>query len=157
MASSRRGTVIYALLAVAWGLIAVWQTAEHFRVQTAARAQLMYRAKDISTTLGIVLRAQHRFGIIYKERVESALADLVKPEELSCIALFNAAGDVVAAAGVSPEFQARAVAGPVEHWGKHSVTLVNLVDLGPANVGTNAAQNAEAANPPLVVPREVLM
>ena len=89
--------------------------------------------------------------------MESALADLVKPEELSGIALLNAAGDVVAAAGVSPEFQARAVAGPVEHWGKHSVTLVNLVDLGPANVGTNAAQNAEAANPPIVVPREEFM
>ena len=150
----RRGTVIYALLAVAWVLIAVWQTAEHFRVQEAAREQLKYRAKDISTTLGIVLRAQHRFGVIYKDRVESALTDLVKPEELIGIALLNTAGDVVASAGVSPEFQARAVAGPVEHWGIHSVTLVNLVDLGPANVGTNAAQNAEAINPPIVMPRE---
>jgi signal transduction histidine kinase len=154
MTPSRRGTVIYLLLAVTWVLIAVWQTGEHYRVQAEARAQLMNRAKDISTTLGVVLRAQHRFGVIYKERVLSALADLVKPEELTGIALLNAAGEVVASAGVSPEFEARAVAGPVERWGKHSVTLVNLVDLGSANVGTNATQNAEMLNPPIVVPRE---
>ena len=79
MEISRRSTLIYGFLLAAWALILGWQTAEHFRVQRAARSALIYRAKDISTTLGIVLRSQRRFGVISKERLESALNDLVRP------------------------------------------------------------------------------
>ena len=58
MELARRNALVYGLLLAAWVLILGWQTAEHFRVEKLARATLIDRAKDISTTLGIVLRSQ---------------------------------------------------------------------------------------------------
>ncbi len=146
---SRRSTLIYGLLLAAWVLVLAWQTAEHFRVRRAARAQLIYRAQDISTTLGIVLRSQRRFGVLSKERLESALHDLVRPGELNGIALLNAAGDVVASAGTLGDFQAKGVEGPAERWDEQTVTLMNLVDLG-----TNVTRDIESNRPPIVLTRE---
>ena len=129
-----------------------WQTAEHFRVRRASRAQLIYRAQDISTTLGIVLRSQRRFGVLSKERLESALHDLVRPGELNGIALLNAAGDVVASAGTVADFQTKGVEGPAERWDEQTVTLMNLVDLG-----TNVTRDIESNRPAdRFAPRRVL-
>jgi len=148
MSSTRRRNLVYVLLALAWLMVLGWQTIEHVRVQKAARAELINRAKDISTTVGIVLRSQRRFGgVISKERIESALTGLVRPGELSAVALLNAAGDVVAWAGTNVDLQPRGVAvRPAEHWEQQSVTLVNLVDLG-----TNVTRDLEGTNPPIVV------
>jgi signal transduction histidine kinase len=145
----RRSTLIYGLLLAAWVLVLAWQTAEHFRVRRAARAQLIYRAQDISTTLGIVLRSQRRFGVLSKERLESALHDLVRPGELNGIALLNAAGDVVASAGMLADFQTKGVEGPAERWDEQTVTLMNLVDLG-----TNVTRDIESSRPPIVLTRD---
>jgi signal transduction histidine kinase len=146
---ARRSTLIYGLLLAAWVLVLAWQTAEHFRVRRAARAQLIYRAQDISTTLGIVLRSQRRFGVLSKERLESALHDLVRPGELNGIALLNAAGDVVASAGALADFQTKGVEGPAERWNEQTVTLMNLVDLG-----TNVTRDIESNRPPIVLTRD---
>jgi signal transduction histidine kinase len=145
----RRSTLIYGLLLAAWVLVLGWQTAEHFRVRRVARAQLIYRAQDISTTLGIVLRSQRRFGVLSKERLESALHDLVRPGELNGIALLNAAGDVVASAGAPADFQTKGVEGPAERWDEQTVTLMNLVDLG-----TNVTRDIESNRPPIVLTRD---
>ncbi|HVM62778.1 MAG TPA: ATP-binding protein [Verrucomicrobiae bacterium] len=145
----RRSTLIYGLLLAAWVLVLAWQTAEHFRVRRAAQAQLIYRAQDISNTLGIVLRSQRRFGVLSKERLESALNDLVRPGELHGIALLNAAGDVVASAGTLGDFQTRSVEGPAERWNEQTVTLMNLVDLG-----TNVTRDIENSRPPIVLTRD---
>ncbi|MGD1018283.1 MAG: ATP-binding protein [Verrucomicrobiia bacterium] len=146
---SRRSRLIYGLLLAAWVLVLAWQTAEHFRVRRGARAQLIYRAQDISNTLGIVLRSQRRFGVLSKERLESALHDLVRPGELHGIALLNAAGDVVASAGTLADFQTKGVEGPAERWDKETVTLMNLVDLG-----TNVTRDIESSRPPIVLTRD---
>jgi signal transduction histidine kinase len=140
---------IYGLLLAAWVLVLAWQTAEHFRVRRAARAQLIYRAQDISTTLGVVLRSQRRFGVLSKERLESALHDLVRPGELNGIALLSAAGNVVASAGILADFQTKGVEGPAERWDEQTVTLMNLVDLG-----TNVTRDIESSRPPIVLTRE---
>ena len=96
---ARRSTLVYGLLLAVLLLVVAWQVEEHARVAQAARAELLYRAKDISTTVGIVLRSQRRFGgVVSKERLESTLTDLVRPGELNGIVLLNAAGDVVASA-----------------------------------------------------------
>ncbi len=145
----RRSRLIYGLLLAAWVLVLAWQTAEHFRVRRAARAQLIYRAQDISNTLGIVLRSQRRFGVLSKERLESALHDLVRPGELHGIALLNAAGDVVASAGTLADFQTKGVEGPAERWDEQTVTLMNLVDLG-----TNVTRDIESTRPPIVLTRD---
>jgi signal transduction histidine kinase len=149
MPSTRRRKLVYALLAAAWLLVLGWQIAEHSRVEKAARTELRHRAKDISTTVGIVLRSQRRFGVISKERIESALAGLVRPEELSAVALLNAAGDIVASAPTNVDLRTPATLRQAELWERDTVTLMNLVDLG-----TNVTRDLEGANPPIVLSRE---
>src|SRR5258706_9800993 len=101
----RRCFFVYGMLAVLWVILMGWQVAEHFRVREAAHAGLINRAKDISNTLGLVMRSQRRFGVISKERLESALKELIKPGELNAIALLNADGEIVASAGAPVDLQ----------------------------------------------------
>ena len=96
-----------------------------------------------------MLRSQRRFGVLSKERLESALHDLVRPGELNGIALLNAAGDVVASAGMLADFQTKGVEGPAERWDEQTVTLMNLVDLG-----TNVTRDIESSRPPIVLTRD---
>jgi len=150
MELNHRRTLIYGLLLLAWVLVLGWQTAEHFRVERAARAALIERAKDISTTLGIVLRAQRRFGgVISRERLEFALTDLVKPGDLAGIALLNTNGNVVASAGSRIGADSKFGDSPITRWDAQTVTVMNLVDLG-----TNVTHDIEPASPPIVLRRE---
>ena len=152
MELKRRSTLIYGLLTVVWVLVAIWQTEEHFRFRETARVALVDQAKDISTTLGIVLRSQRHFGgVVSKERLEDSLSELVNQtnSELSAIALLNAAGEVVASAGTnidSSNFSTLASAGETESWGPQTVTLFNPVDLG-----TNLTRDIEGTNPPIIL------
>lgn len=145
---SRHSSLVYGLLLAAWFAIVAWQSVEHSRVKQSARTALVYRARDITTTLGLVVRAQRRFDIVWKERLESALKELVKSEEVKSISLLNVAGDVVAAAGAPVDLETKGIAQNGEHWSVESVTLVNLVDLG-----TNSVQEGESARPIIVMPR----
>jgi signal transduction histidine kinase len=147
-----RNTVTYGLLLGVWVLVVAWLTVEHLRAREEARAALVNRAKDISTTLGIVLRSQRRFGgVVSKERLEASLTELVRQEkaELNGIALLNAAGEMVASAGTGIELQTRGVAGTTENWGAQTVTLVNPVDLG-----TNLTYDIEGTNLPIIMSRQ---
>ena len=143
-----RGRFVNGVLAAVWVMIIAWQFAEHDRVRRAAKVALVNRAKDISTTLGIVLRSQRRFGVISKDRLESALNELVKPEELNAVAMLNTAGEVVASAGATIDFSVKGLVPTGEHWDNRNVTLMNLVDLG-----INMASEFESTNPPIVLPR----
>lgn len=147
---NKRTRLVYAVLATVWTIIIVWQVVEHGRVHRAAQVSLINRAKDISTTLGLVLRSQRRFwGVISRERMESVLSALVKPEELSGIALLNAAGEVVASAGAPIDPESKGLVPTGQHWARRSVTLLNLVDLG-----TNVAAEAEPGRLTIVLPRD---
>src|SRR5208283_6046714 len=111
MQPGRNSTLIYGLLLGVWVLVVAWQVEEHVRVGNAARAALVNRAQDISTTLGIVLRSQRRFGgVVSKERLEASLTELVRQDkiELNGIALLNAAGAMVASAGTGFDLQSPA-------------------------------------------------
>jgi signal transduction histidine kinase len=143
---TRRGLLVYALLAAAWVLVVAWLAADHFRVRRSARAALVNRARDISSTCGVVVRSQRWFGILRKERLESALKDLVKPGELQAIALLNSAGEVVAAAGTPIDTLPRRGLQTEPLWEHQTVTLMNLVDLG-----TNVTGGAEGTNTVIVV------
>jgi signal transduction histidine kinase len=144
---TRRSWLVYGLLIAIWGAILGWQVAEHTRVRKSARVGLMNRAKDISDTLGLVMRSQRRFGgVISKERLESTLHELVKPGQLSSIALLNAAGEVVASAGDPIDLPRGLRSG--EQWHARKVTLVNLVDLG-----TNVLTDIPSTNLTIVLPR----
>ena len=150
METPRRSLLIYALLLATWVLLLAWQFAEHARVRESARVALINRAKDISTTTGIVIRSQRRFGgVISKERLESALTELVRPGELNFIALLNAAGDVVVSAGTPVDLPETTAIHTEPIWEDQIVTLMNLVDLG-----TNVTRDIEGTNPPIVLSRQ---
>lgn len=149
METRRRSFWVYGLLIAAWCLIVGWQVVEHSRVDQAARTELRNRAKDISTTVGIVLRSQRRFGVISRERIEPALSGLVRPGELTAVALLNAAGDIVASAPTNVDLHLRAASRQPEVWEPDTVTLINLVDLG-----TNVTRDLEGPNPTIVLSRE---
>jgi len=149
---TRRSWWIYGLLLAIWAVILGWQVVEHSRVRKSARAALINRAKDISDTLGMVMRSQRRWGgVVSKERMESTLNDLVRPGELNAIALLNAAGEVVASAGGVIDLQPKGAVRMAEHWENGAVTLMNLVDLG-----TNVTQDLQPRELTIVVPRHEL-
>ena len=89
MIPARRSVFLYGVLIALWVIIAGWQAAEHLRVREATKTQVVNRARDITTTLGLVLRSQRRFGVISKERLESALNELIRPGEVESIALLS--------------------------------------------------------------------
>ena len=149
MESRRNRAWVYGLLFAAWALILGWQVVEHSRVESAAKAELRNRAKDISTTVGIVLRSQRRFGVISKERIEPALAGLVRPGELSAVALLNAAGEIVASAPTNSDLHVKATSRQPELWESDTVTIMNLVDLG-----STVSPDTDNTNPPIVLSRE---
>jgi signal transduction histidine kinase len=148
MAMNRRTRLVYGVLLAVWALLLAWQGIEHRRVEAAERAKLRSSAKLTTTTVGLVLRSQSRFGIISKDRLESALASLLNPSELTAVAMRNAAGEVVASAGSPIDFDVLDRGNISEHWGANAVTLLNLVDLG-----TNLTSEAEGARPTIVLPR----
>jgi signal transduction histidine kinase len=146
---TRRTQPVYLGLAAVWCLIVVWQMLEHRRVKAAAQTALINRSEDISTTLGLVIRSQRRFGgIISQERIESALKEMVKEGEMTSVALLNAAGEVVASAGTPIDFEQKGVMASGERWDPRSVTLVNLVDLG-----ASVTREGETNRPTIVLPR----
>jgi signal transduction histidine kinase len=144
---NQRGRLVSGVLLAVWVMILAWQIVEHQRVRHSAQAALINRAKDVSTTLGIVLRSQRRFGVISKERLETALNDLLKQEELKGVTMLNATGGVVALAGVPIDLELKGLVPTGEHWGAATVTLMNLVDLG-----MNVTSDFENTNPPIVLP-----
>jgi signal transduction histidine kinase len=147
--ATRKGSAGVYLLLIAGALaVALWQRAEHERFERAATQALINRARDITSTLGVVVRSQRRpGGIILKERIDSALHDLVRQGELESIAILGATGEKIASAGkpieLTPEMlQSRGVT-----WHEHTLTLMNLMDLG-ANVSDEQGRAPSA----IVVP-----
>jgi signal transduction histidine kinase len=129
---TRRSATVYVLLAVAWTLIATWQVLEHSRTRVSARAALRNRARDISNSVGVVIRSQRRFGgFVEQPRLEAALKELTTSDELRSVALLNSAGEVTASAGDPIELDIENLLERGEHWTRNTVTVGNLVDLGP--------------------------
>jgi signal transduction histidine kinase len=146
METKRRNFVVSVILVGVWVLIAAWQVTDHIRVQNLARAELIHRARDVSTTVGTTVRLLRRFGgVVSKERLESALTELLRPGEWDGIALFNEAGDVVASAGTPVELPFKGLDSP-EIWTNNTVILMN-----PVALGTNVTRDLEGTNVPVIV------
>src|SRR3989442_14985458 len=140
---------VYGLLIALWCLVVVWQIVEHGRTKEAARTALINRSRDITRTLEAVIQSQRRFGgLLFQDRLESALKELVKSGELASVALLNAAGEVVASAGPPIDVETKGTMRTGEHWDSRSVTLVNLVDLG-----ASVSPEGETNRPTIVLPR----
>lgn len=122
---------VYVLLAACALAVCAWQRVEHHRFELNAAQALINRGRDITSTLGVVVRSQRRSGgIVPKARIQSALQDLIRPGELESIVILGATGETIASAGrpveVTPEMlRARGV-----YWRDQTLTLMNLMDLG---------------------------
>ncbi len=144
----KRTPLVYRLLLAVWAVVIVWQVLEHHRVKEQARSAVIRRARDISGTLGLVIRSQRRFGgIVSKPRLESALNELVKTEGLKSIVLLNAANDVVASTGEPIASSPKNLLQSGVHWEPAQVTVVNLVDLG-----ANLQPDGATPSPTIVLP-----
>jgi signal transduction histidine kinase len=152
---TRRFPLVYGLLLAVWGLIVGWQAVEHNRVRQSAKADLRKSSKDIANTLSAFIRGLQFRGAVLQERLEPVLNELVsgrtnelvKSSELISIALLNAAGEPVAAAGKPIDFEQKDILQEGERWGRTSVTFVNPVDLG-ASLASEGATNPTIVLPP---------
>jgi len=145
---SRRSVTVYGLLAAAWLLIFTWQIFEHNGIKESAAAALLNRARDISSSVGVVIRSQRRFGgFISRPRLEAALEALTESNELKSVVLVNSAYEVAASAGEPIELDVENLAETETRWTRDTVTVVNLVDLGPG-----AEDGSGSRSPPIVVP-----
>ena len=142
-----RTRLVYALLGVALAVILGWQALEHQRVVKAAENALLNRSQDITSTLGLVVRSQRRWGAIMQERLESSLKELVGVGEVSSIALLNAAGEIVVAAGEPIGADIKTIVQRGELWEGDRVLIGNLVDLG-----SSVTREGETNSPTVVLP-----
>ena len=134
---------IYALLIGSVAALCIWQEAEHAAFEQAATQSLVNRGRDITSTLGVVVRSLRRFGgIVPKDRIEAALQDLVRPGELESLAILGATGETIAAAGRPIEVTAEMMRGRGSTNRDNTLLLLNLMDLGGGNDDQPAANAA---------------
>jgi signal transduction histidine kinase len=135
---THRNHLVYAVLAALWLAVISWQWLEHQNVRRVNREVMVNRGRDITSTLGLVLRSQRRFGpFTVKERLEPALRELIRPGELDSIAILSPAGELLASAGAPLDVSNEFVLGPGLYWSGESLTLMNLVDLGTSEAAEN--------------------
>ncbi len=128
---NRRNGIVYLILALVWLAIVALQVADHHSYATDARDSLRSHARDLSNALGVVIRAQRRFGTVPRNQLEGALEGLAEAEEVLGIALFNPRGGVIAKAGepIDPALGHAAPGTPI--WGDDTMTVVELAEFGP--------------------------
>ena len=138
--AAHRSFGIYAVLLASVLAVGGWQRAEHLSFERSTTQVLVNRGRDITSTLGVVVRSQRRFGgIVSKDRLESTLQDLVRPGELEAIAILGATGETIASAGPAIEITPEMLRARGVYWREHTLTLMNLMDLG-ANVSEDPAR-----------------
>ena len=126
----RRDSWFYTGVVAVLMVVVGWQIAEHIRVRQLARAAMIGRGRDITTTLGLIISSQRRFpGIVSKERLQSSIEALVR-DEVRSIALLNSENEIVVSSGreMSPEEILDNPAGMRSSGGE--MWLANVVDLG---------------------------
>jgi signal transduction histidine kinase len=143
MELTRRTLLVYGLLLAVWVLVFGWQVEEHVRVKNAAKTDLRNRSKEIANTLSAILRViRFRGGAIPPERLDPVLSELVfgrtnelvKSSQLITIALLDANNTPLFLAGRALDPQRKEqLFESGEHWGEHSVTLVNPIILDITN------------------------
>jgi signal transduction histidine kinase len=125
-----------ALLGVTVALCG-WQWSEHRRFREAAGQSLINRGRDITSTLGIVIGSQRRFGLLVsKERIEASLQALIQPGRLESIAVLGATGETIASAGRPVELGPEMLRARGVFWRKGELVLMNLTDLGGGSPGS---------------------
>jgi len=157
MEMTRRRLLAYGLLLGVWALVLVWQVEEHLRVREYARANLRNRSRDIANTLGSFIRGLQFRGVVFRDRLQPVLDDLVNGRtnelvtsgEVLSVAVLNTAGDPLAMAGTSlTNVDQRDFLQQGERWGRRSLTVAYPI------LGVSVAQEGltNPAAPVLVDP-----
>lgn len=131
-ATADKRRLVIPVVLIGCGLaICAWQVEEHFRFRRAARETLINRGSDITSTLGVLLRSQRRFGVVSKEQLQSALQDLIRAGELESVTVLASTGETIASAGTRADLTPEALqaAGGV-HWSGKTLTILKDMDLG---------------------------
>jgi signal transduction histidine kinase len=135
--------LIVPIVLIGCGLaVSAWQAVEHSKFERTAKEAMIKRGRDITSTLGVVLRSQRRYGLlVVKERIEPSLQALVQSEELESIAILAATGEPLASAGRPMDLTADEIQAGGVFWGDRTLTIMNLMDLGSGagEDGTRAA------------------
>ncbi len=146
-----RTLIVYGTLLAVWGAIVGWQVLEHDRVTTALRRAALNRPLSTAKTLAKVIQSlgldTRSERLVEQERLETVLKGLVTDGEVSSVALLNAAGEPVLAAGEPIDFETLGKMQTGEHWDADRVTVVRRVDLGMSQ-----RPQGETNRPPIVVP-----
>jgi signal transduction histidine kinase len=139
--SSRRSLLVPVVLIGCGLAVCLWQAEEHVRFEQAAREALIKRGRDITQTVGVMIRSQRRFGLIVnKERIEPSLLSLVQSEGLVSIEILPVKGEPLASAGPLNLTPTEMEAGGAR-WGQHTLTLMNLMDLGSTGTEEGAGES----------------
>ena len=147
--TTKRSLVISALF-IACGLgVCGWQAEEHVRFKRNAADALINRGRDITSTLGVLVRSQRRFGVVSKDRLQASLQDLLRPEELESVAILGATGDSIASAGNKLELTPEMLHAKGAFWLGNTVTIMNLADLDAP-----AGEDGQRSRPAIVVADE---
>ncbi len=115
-----------------WATLIGWQTAEHLRARKAFHRLLIDRGRGISDTCGVLMRTTSFFGMVNKERLESALKALVasSSNELTSVEILNTSGATVASAGPPIEMPSTNEFEGTVFWSSSYAILQNPIDLG---------------------------
>jgi signal transduction histidine kinase len=137
-------TTIVSIVLIGCGLaICAWQVQEHLRFERTAREALIKRGRDITSTLGVIMRSQRRFGLVAKERIEPSLQSIVQSEELVSIAILPVKGEPLASAGRPLDLTPKEMQAGGALWGEHTLTIMNLMDLGSTGTEEGAQTSPE--------------
>ena len=150
--------LLISLALISGGLaVCGWQAEEHMRFKRGAAQALINRGRDITSTLGVLLRSQRRFGRgLPKERLEAQLQAMIAPKdlpkelpkELKGVAILAATGEAVASAGERVELPTDLPKSNGVFWREHDVTIMNLMDLDAT------ADDGTRLRPPTIVADE---
>lgn len=142
--------VYFALIAVGLGICA-WQWGEHQRLKRDASQALINRGRDITSTLGIVVRSQRQYGnLIAKDRIESALKGLIHPDGVESLAILGATGETIASAGKTLDLTPEMMRARGAYWQGDELTLMNLMDFGTGEPGDTSRPAAFVVSSPRV-------
>lgn len=140
--NAKRRLAVYVALLGGGVAVCGWQAQEHLRFKRNAQQALVNRGRDISDTLSVVIRSQRRGGpgpfgqFVARERLEPALRDLIRANDIAAIAIISASGDEVARAGRKVELTpAEILQGGGAVWGEGAVTLMTLSDWNSGEEG----------------------
>lgn len=144
--TDKRRLFLSALIFIAGIGVCAWQAQEHMRRRRNIAQGLINRGNDITSTLGVLLRSQRRFGIVSKDRLQPVMDDLVRPGEFESIAILGADGAVIASAGSKLDLTPEMVQVPGPYWSDRALTVLRAMDLS-----SSTDEGSARSRPPIVV------